>query len=113
MKNQDSRRRCCSFFGPLRVDPHLVCTLSLYAGCPPLPPLAPLPQARLGVCPQHDMLLELLTVEEHLQLFASLKGLTPARARQQSRCCDGCRGGTGNEGSRAGAAAAGAGGDGG
>ena len=28
----------------------------------------------LGVCPQHDILYPNLTVEEHLQLFASFKG---------------------------------------
>jgi len=27
----------------------------------------------LGVCPQHDILFESLTVEEHLRLFATLK----------------------------------------
>ena len=29
----------------------------------------------IGVCPQHDTLYEDLTVEEHLQLFGSFKGL--------------------------------------
>lgn len=28
----------------------------------------------LGVCPQHDILFPMLTVEEHLSLFASFKG---------------------------------------
>jgi ATP-binding cassette subfamily A (ABC1) protein 5 len=28
----------------------------------------------LGVCPQHDVLFDLLTPEEHLRLFASFKG---------------------------------------
>ena len=28
----------------------------------------------LGVCPQHDILFPLLTVEEHLSLFAAFKG---------------------------------------
>jgi ABC-type multidrug transport system ATPase subunit len=28
----------------------------------------------LGVCPQHDILFPMLTVEEHLILFASFKG---------------------------------------
>ncbi len=32
----------------------------------------------LGVCPQHDVLFADLTVEEHLQLFAGLKGV-PAK----------------------------------
>ena len=30
---------------------------------------------KLGVCPQHDTLYEDLTVEEHLELYASFKGL--------------------------------------
>jgi ABC-type multidrug transport system ATPase subunit len=29
----------------------------------------------LGICPQHDVLWDLLTVMEHLQLFAALKGV--------------------------------------
>lgn len=29
----------------------------------------------IGVCPQHDTLYEDLTVQEHLELFASFKGL--------------------------------------
>lgn len=28
----------------------------------------------MGVCPQHDVLFELLTVEEHLSFFYDLKG---------------------------------------
>ena len=28
----------------------------------------------LGVCPQHDVLFEYLTVKEHLELFAAFKG---------------------------------------
>jgi ATP-binding cassette subfamily A (ABC1) protein 3 len=28
----------------------------------------------LGVCPQHDVLFENLTVEDHLRLFSSFKG---------------------------------------
>jgi len=31
----------------------------------------------LGVCPQHDVLFEMLTPEEHLRLFASFKGTDP------------------------------------
>ena len=31
----------------------------------------------LGVCPQHDVLFEMLTAEEHLRLFASFKGTNP------------------------------------
>lgn len=39
------------------------------------------PQVRrlLGYCPQHDALLELLTVREHLELFARIKGVSEAR----------------------------------
>lgn len=29
----------------------------------------------LGVCPQHDVLFEYLTVMEHMEMFASLKGV--------------------------------------
>ena len=32
----------------------------------------------LGVCPQHDLLFENLTVMEHVQLYASLKGVQRA-----------------------------------
>ena len=28
----------------------------------------------LGVCPQHDVLFEFLTPEDHLRLFATFKG---------------------------------------
>lgn len=31
----------------------------------------------MGVCPQHDVLFELLTVEEHLSFFYDLKGADP------------------------------------
>ena len=31
---------------------------------------------QLGVCPQHDTLYEDLTVQEHLELFGSFKGLS-------------------------------------
>lgn len=31
-------------------------------------------RAQLGVCPQHDVLWDILTVEEHLQVFGLLKG---------------------------------------
>jgi ATP-binding cassette subfamily A (ABC1) protein 3 len=36
-----------------------------------------MPQIRqiLGVCPQHNVLFDLLTVKEHLEFFASIKGL--------------------------------------
>jgi ATP-binding cassette subfamily A (ABC1) protein 5 len=29
----------------------------------------------LGVCPQHDILFELLTPEEHLDIFCEFKGV--------------------------------------
>ena len=31
----------------------------------------------MGVCPQHDILFELLTTEEHLSFFYDLKGADP------------------------------------
>ena len=31
----------------------------------------------MGVCPQHDVLFELMTVEEHLSIFYDLKGADP------------------------------------
>ena len=31
----------------------------------------------MGVCPQYDVLFELLTVEEHLSFFYDLKGANP------------------------------------
>ena len=37
----------------------------------------------LGVCPQHDVIFEDLTVEEHLDLFAALKGV-PRDTRKES-----------------------------
>jgi ABC-type multidrug transport system ATPase subunit len=37
----------------------------------------------LGVCPQHDVLWPELTVEEHLHLFAALKGVPPAAVRAE------------------------------
>ena len=30
---------------------------------------------RLGLCPQHNVLFDLLTVEEHMWFFAQLKGM--------------------------------------
>lgn len=33
-----------------------------------------------GVCPQHDVLFDLLTVREHLELFAGIKGMVPEAA---------------------------------
>jgi len=32
----------------------------------------------LGVCPQHDVLFDYLTPEDHLRLFAAFKGTDPA-----------------------------------
>jgi ABC-type multidrug transport system ATPase subunit len=32
-------------------------------------------RSMLGVCPQHDTLYDELTVEEHLQLFGTFRGL--------------------------------------
>ncbi|KAJ3259370.1 ATP-binding cassette sub- A member 5, partial [Borealophlyctis nickersoniae] len=42
-----------------------------------------MPQIRqmLGVCPQHDILLDELTVAEHLRIFAGLKGVRDIDAR--------------------------------
>lgn len=30
----------------------------------------------MGVCPQHDILFDSLTVKEHLELFAVFKGMS-------------------------------------
>lgn len=40
-------------------------------------------QARklIGYCPQHDAIFDLVTVEEHLQYYARIKGV-PAKIRQ-------------------------------
>jgi ATP-binding cassette subfamily A (ABC1) protein 5 len=35
-------------------------------------------RAIMGVCPQHDILFDKLTVREHLQLFGAIKGVQPA-----------------------------------
>ena len=32
----------------------------------------------LGVCPQHDILFDLLTPEEHLEIFCDFKGVPKA-----------------------------------
>jgi ATP-binding cassette subfamily A (ABC1) protein 3 len=37
----------------------------------------------LGVCPQHDVLFEFLTPEDHLRLFASFKGTPPDEIENQ------------------------------
>jgi ATP-binding cassette subfamily A (ABC1) protein 3 len=38
----------------------------------------------MGVCPQHDVLFEKLTVKEHIMFFAMLKGLSEAAAEAES-----------------------------
>ena len=35
----------------------------------------------LGVCPQHNILYDLLTVREHLELFAAINGFIGSAAR--------------------------------
>ena len=37
----------------------------------------------LGVCPQHDVLFDFLTPEDHLRLFAAFKGTDPALIETQ------------------------------
>jgi ABC-type multidrug transport system ATPase subunit len=32
-------------------------------------------RSQLGVCPQHDILFDLLTVTEHLEMYAAIKGI--------------------------------------
>jgi len=39
----------------------------------------------MGVCPQHDVLFELLTPEEHLDIFYDFKGGDPARKEEECR----------------------------
>ena len=43
----------------------------------------PIIRKNLGVCPQHDVLFPNLTVEEHLTLFASFKGMRGMRLREE------------------------------
>lgn len=33
---------------------------------------------KMGVCPQHDVLFNLLTPQEHLDIFCDFKGVDPA-----------------------------------
>jgi len=33
----------------------------------------------MGICPQHDVLYDDLTVYEHLELFATFKGMEPSK----------------------------------
>ena len=37
----------------------------------------------LGVCPQHDILFPMLTVEEHLTMFAALKGVPASELKAE------------------------------
>ena len=37
----------------------------------------------MGVCPQHDVLFDLLTPEEHLDIFYDFKGGDPARKTEE------------------------------
>jgi len=37
---------------------------------------------QVGYCPQFDALLELLTVREHLELYARIKGVSKGRLDQ-------------------------------
>lgn len=39
----------------------------------------------MGVCPQHDVLFDLLTPEEHLDIFYDFKGGDPARKEEEIR----------------------------
>lgn len=39
----------------------------------------------LGVCPQHDVLFPELTVMQHLQIFASFKGVASSNADMESK----------------------------
>ena len=41
----------------------------------------------IGLCPQHDILWEDLTVEEHLLYYARLKGIAPAEEVEHVRRC--------------------------
>lgn len=38
----------------------------------------------MGVCPQHDILFELLTAQEHLEFFYDLKGADPDPAKKKA-----------------------------
>ena len=44
-------------------------------------------RSQLGYCPQHDALLDKLTVTEHLQLFARLKGARSTGASTVASVC--------------------------
>lgn len=36
----------------------------------------------MGVCPQHDILFDLLTPEEHLEIFCDFKGVSSAEQKK-------------------------------
>ena len=40
---------------------------------------------RTGVCPQHDLLFDDLTVLEHVKLYGKIKGVPPARVAEEAR----------------------------
>lgn len=40
-------------------------------------------RTKMGVCPQHDILFDTLTVEEHLNLFAVFKGVDPKNIKTE------------------------------
>ena len=42
-----------------------------------------LPRKRAGICPQHNVLFDTLTVKEHLLFFAALKGMDDSKNAQQ------------------------------
>ena len=46
-------------------------------------------QHSLGICPQHDVLFDTLTVEEHLKFFCRLKGVRCAHLTQLVECLHG------------------------
>ena len=37
----------------------------------------------MGICPQYDVLFELLTTEEHLSFFYDLKGADPKKKSKE------------------------------
>lgn len=39
----------------------------------------------MGVCPQHDVLFENLTVQEHILFFAQLKGFSYGSAKEEAQ----------------------------
>jgi ABC-type multidrug transport system ATPase subunit len=42
----------------------------------------------IGICPQHNVLFDSLTVAEHLRFFMKIKGLTPSAAAVQRHACE-------------------------